>query len=136
MKRKRTWCAVAVFGVVLLSLAACIPIQPESSAPAPIATVVEETDMTQSIDASNSLVQQAMSDLAEQLGVPVDEVELIEAEAVVWPDGSLGCPQPGMMYTQVLQDGLRIVLRVAGQEYHYHSGETRGPFLCENPVGD
>ncbi|MCL4862756.1 MAG: hypothetical protein KJZ93_25310 [Caldilineaceae bacterium] len=134
MKREQTVFVGVLLGVVLLNLAACMPIQPETSAPAPITTVTEEIEMPQSVDAANPLVQQAVADLAERLGVPVDEVELVEAEAVIWPDGSLGCPQPGMMYTQVLQDGMRIVLRVAGEEYHYHSGGSREPFLCEDPT--
>lgn len=134
MKRKQTVFVGVLLGVALLILAACMPIQPETSAPAPTTTVTEEVEMPQSVDAANPLVQQAVADLAERLGVPVDEVEMVEAEAVIWPDGSLGCPQPGMMYTQVLQDGMRIVLRVEGEEYHYHSGGSREPFLCEDPA--
>jgi hypothetical protein len=80
-----------------------------------------------------SQVQLAKEDLAGRLGVEANQIELVSAEAVIWPDGSLGCPQPGVAYTQVQQDGLRIVLQVGDKTYSYHSGGVRPPFLCEEP---
>jgi hypothetical protein len=81
--------------------------------------------------ALQGLVMQAKEDLAGRLSVGVDQIDLIEAEAVVWPDSSLGCPRPGMMYTQVQHDGSLIRLRVGKRIYDYHSGGNRPPFLCE-----
>jgi hypothetical protein len=77
----------------------------------------------------------AKKDLATRLNVPVDQITLISAEVVVWPDRGLGCPQPGMGYIQVQHDGLRIRLQVKDSIYHYHSGRNRPPFLCEHPAG-
>jgi hypothetical protein len=57
---------------------------------------------------------------------------VVAHDEVIWRDGSLGCPQPGMMYTQALVDGFRIVLRVKGQEVSYH-GPGKPPFRCDNP---
>jgi hypothetical protein len=82
-----------------------------------------------------TLVTQAKEDLADQLDVEPDQIELIEAEYVVWPDGSLGCPHPDMMYPQVQQDGVFIRLKVDGQFYNYHGGGKRPLFLCENSTG-
>jgi hypothetical protein len=76
-------------------------------------------------------VQQARQDLARRLQIAADQIALIEARAVVWPDASLGCPQPGMVYKQVPQDGALIVLAVSERRYEYHSGGSRGLFLCE-----
>ncbi|MEV6282958.1 hypothetical protein [Kribbella sp. NPDC051770] len=76
--------------------------------------------------------EQAKTDLAERLGVFVDEITLVSAEEVTWPDSSLGCPEPGMMYAQVLTSGSRIVLTAGGRTYEYHAGGQRAPFLCEN----
>jgi hypothetical protein len=80
------------------------------------------------------ILNQATADLAERLGVSVDDIQVAQVEAVVWPDGSLGCPEPGSMYTQALEDGMIIRLSVDSQIYQYHSGISRGPFLCENAV--
>jgi hypothetical protein len=79
-------------------------------------------------------VRLAKEDLAGRLGGALEQIELLRAEAVIWPDGSLGCPQPGVAYTQVQQDGLRILLRAGQAEYWYHSGGSRPPFLCKNPA--
>ncbi len=76
-------------------------------------------------------VLQAKEDLARRTGIPVDQITVVEVQPVTWPDGSLGCPQPGMAYTQVMVDGLLIRLRVGGRDYAYHSGGSRPPFLCE-----
>jgi hypothetical protein len=80
-------------------------------------------------------VGQAKADLAKRLGVEAAQVTLVSSSEVTWPDGSLGCPEPGMNYTQALVPGSRIILEAAGKQYHYHSGGTRPPFLCENPQG-
>jgi len=82
------------------------------------------------------LVSQAKEDLAERLGVPVTKIELLKIEEVTWRDGSLGCPQPGMLYTQALVNGSKIQLVHNGTIYQYHSGRGGAPFLCENPPKD
>lgn len=79
----------------------------------------------------NKLVAQARKDLAGWLSIEPDQINLLEVKEVVWPDASLGCPQPGMAYKQVPQDGLLIRLSVGGRMYFYHSGGTRDPFLCK-----
>jgi hypothetical protein len=81
-------------------------------------------------------VNQAKQDLAQHLDISPDKIEVVEVKAVVWRDSSLGCPQPGMAYLQVLQDGLLIRLKVGDKIYNYHSGGNRPPFLCENPARD
>jgi hypothetical protein len=75
------------------------------------------------------LVTAAVEDLAGRLGIEPDAVTVVEALAVTWPDGSLGCPQPGMMYTQVLVDGAFVLLEAGGKQYPYHGGDPL--FLCE-----
>jgi hypothetical protein len=81
-----------------------------------------------------SLIDQAKEDLAQRLSMEIDEIEVLEAKAVVWPDASLGCPQPGMRYKQVPMDGALIRLQAEGKVYDYHSGGGRDPFLCEQPL--
>lgn len=84
----------------------------------------------------NKLLVYAKEDLAERLGIPIEEIELISMEAVTWPDGSLGCPKPGVEYTQVQREGALIRLRAEKHFYQYHSGGGRPPFLCEHPSVD
>ncbi len=77
-------------------------------------------------------VEAAVLDLAAHLGVPREAVSVVAAERVTWPDGALGCPQPGSMYTQAQVDGMRIELSAGGTTYRYHSGGGRAPFRCEH----
>ena len=57
----------------------------------------------------------------------------ILAEDVTWSDGSLGCPRPGMMYTQALVPGWRLVVRDGGRELTYHASRRGQWLLC--PLG-
>jgi hypothetical protein len=82
----------------------------------------------------DALVKAAMQDLAMRLSVRLDQITLVEATAVTWPDASLGCPRLGMMYAQVLIPGFRIVLKVADQLYEYHSGRGGELTTCKDPI--
>ncbi len=80
-------------------------------------------------------VQAAVADYAERMDVPVDEVEVAGFAEVTWNDGSIGCPKPGMMYTQALVPGYQLVLRVAGSDTlaSYHAAKDKDFFYCANP---
>lgn len=81
-------------------------------------------------------VAASRADLGERLGISGDEIALLEARQVTWPDSSLGCPQPGMMYLQVLTPGVLIRLGAGGREYRYHGGPRGQPSLCLSPDGE
>ena len=76
----------------------------------------------------------AIADLVERTGVAPADIVVIASEEVTWPDGSLGCPEPGMFYTQALVNGSLIVLEADGRHYQYHAGPDGEPFLCANPT--
>src|SRR5687767_2202755 len=96
---------------------------PEAGSPAPTGAAVEPSDEPSPTPPSYSpLVAEAVADLAATRGVDEGSIELVAEEEVTWRDGSLGCAKRGMMYTQALVDGSRIVLRLAGTDYEYHSG--------------
>ncbi len=83
---------------------------------------------------SQDKVTFAINDLVNREGADPADVVVDSVEEVVWRDGSLGCPLPGMNYTQALIDGMRIILDANGTKYHYHSGGDKDPFYCENPA--
>jgi hypothetical protein len=56
--------------------------------------------------------------------------ELVSAHAVTWKSGALGCPSPGVSYTQALIDGLRVLVSVDGTTYDYRFGTSDTPLLC------
>ena len=79
-------------------------------------------------------VVRAVDDLAASLGVDADEVGVVAVEEVSWNNGSRGCAEPGMMYTQAIVEGTRITLRVDATDYEYHSGGSRPPARCDRPT--
>lgn len=92
---------------------------------------MEMTPTTPADSGLQNLIERAKEDLAKRLNIVLTQISLIDAQAVVWPDASLGCPQPGMQYKQVPEDGALIVLQVDGITYEYHNGGSRGLFLCQ-----
>lgn len=81
-----------------------------------------------------NLINKAMADLAQRLSIPVNQIKLAEATPVVWPDASLGCPQDGMVYAQVLTPGYLIRLAFGNQEFEYHASQGTYVVYCENPT--
>ena len=78
-------------------------------------------------------------DLAARLDVELDAVNLSGARPVTWRSGALGCPEPGMNYTQALVPGVLIFLRVGNEVHGYHAKHGGKPFYCpreraEQPV--
>ena len=68
-------------------------------------------------------------------GAQVDPEQVLVAawSPVTWNDGSLGCPQKDMLYTQALVDGELLMLRVEQALFQYHSARG-GPFTyCAAP---
>ena len=81
------------------------------------------------------LIEKAKEDLAQRLSIETSDIILVDAKEVVWSDGSLGCPQPGMMNIQVLTPGYFIQLEVKGKFYIYHTNKSDRIILCKNALG-
>jgi hypothetical protein len=58
--------------------------------------------------------------LAPRLKVEPQALTLVEVSAVEWPDRSLGCPEKGMVYAQVVTAGHRVTLRSSDESYEVH----------------
>ncbi len=69
-------------------------------------------------------VMAAVRRLAEDRDIPPEEITVASWEPVDWPDTSLGCPEPGMMYAQVIVPGYRVVLEARGDLYRAHTDQT------------
>jgi len=68
--------------------------------------------------------------LSEQFDLPAESVTIVSVEPVTWPDASLGCPQEGVAYAQVMVEGSRITLGAGGETYTYHTAGTSEYVLC------
>jgi hypothetical protein len=74
-----------------------------------------------------------LDEAAKLANVPHQQLVIVRAEAVVWNDGSLGCPEPGMEYAQALINGFWVVISGAGQTYDFRVGRDGNFRLC--PAG-
>ncbi|HJU52145.1 MAG TPA: hypothetical protein VJ815_07400 [Acidimicrobiia bacterium] len=108
----------------------------EEPAPTTATTDSVGSETTSGMETDTDLVSTATMDLATRLKVTAAEIEVLEVEAVTWPDGSLGCPEPDQMYTQALVEGQRIILGHDGRVYLYHAGGDTQPFLCASDEAD
>lgn len=76
-------------------------------------------------DAELPVARLAVDALAAELGIPKERITVESVTAVDWPDGSLGCPKPGMGYLTVITPGHKIVLRADGATHFVHESEGR-----------
>ena len=151
------WFRIILSGSLVLILAACsqavTPDLPENTS-LPITTTEqtvvaqtgtaapiegEVTQMTPSLPTPGStgmqyLVEKAKEDLAQRLSISLSQIDLVEATQVVWPDASLGCPQKGMAYAEVLTPGYLIILNADDKDYEYHASKDTQVIYCENPT--
>lgn len=98
----------------------------EQPAGQPVATTVMPAELRRAV----------VADAAKRFKVAESAVVLTRAEQVTWADGSLGCPEPGMVYTQSLVAGFRVVAKTAAGELLYHTdtlGTLRNCRVQEGP---
>ena len=72
----------------------------------------------------------AVNDLASKLKIASDAVQVASVSAVDWSDTSLGCPQPGMFYAQIIVQGYKITLSAGGQQVEYHADQRGRIVTC------
>jgi hypothetical protein len=85
------------------------------------------------IKVPQAILEPILADAAARAKVGREQLVIVRAESVVWGDGSLGCPEPGMEYTQVLVNGYWVVIEAAGQTYDFRVGRGGSFRLC--PAG-
>lgn len=69
-------------------------------------------------------------DLSKRTGAERASFELVRAEAAAWSDGSLGCPEPDVVYRHEPVSGYRVVLRHDDREYDYRAVSADRFILC------
>jgi hypothetical protein len=105
-------------------------VEPVSPVPRGVEPEVAPADK-QAVPGSEAALAAAKADLAKRAGVPADQVTLVSVETKEWSDASLGCPQEGMMYAQVITPGYLMILAAQGQQYEYHTDQAGNVVLCQ-----
>jgi hypothetical protein len=85
-------------------------------------------------DQARMVSQLAIDTLAAELGLPRDQIVVESVNAVEWRDSSLGCPQPGNSYLDVITPGYKVTLRAAGQLHVVHEAGERA-IVCRKAKG-
>lgn len=75
------------------------------------------------------LVAQAKADAATRAGIPASAWTVVVVQGKEWPDASLGCPKPGVMYIQVVTRGYLIILSSGSRILEYHAS-ANGVAYC------
>ncbi len=107
-------------------MAATVP-PTEGIAPQPSATQPGDSEM------SDPQQERAITAARRQLAQTVtnaNDVVIVSVTAEEWPDSALGCPQPGMMYQQVITPGYLVVLKTAGKLHSVHTDTSGRAVVC------
>lgn len=75
----------------------------------------------------------AVQALMDQLNITADKVTLLSTEAVEWPNGCMGVVHMGVMCTQNVVPGFKVVLSVSAQTYEYHTNQDGTAVVYAEP---
>jgi len=79
---------------------------------------------------ASSAMDPILAAIAREIGVSADDLNVVSATPQTWPDSALGCPQPGMLYAQVITPGFQIVVDSGGEQIEFHSDEQGNVVRC------
>ncbi len=107
--------------------------------PSPTVALTEVPPPTVLVVDPNVPTQAAIAALSAALNVPPESIAVVDTPLPVqWSDTSLGCPQPGQDYAQVVTPGYLFTLAVGDATYNVHTDLTGTAVVCFNqgdPIG-
>lgn len=117
-----------VVGLFLLTLIACsheseqdavMRLKPPINVSLPVSTAPGEVP--------GDLMDNIIEHLIKLENLDRETITVVRAESATWPDGAMGCPVAGEMYTQIQIKGYWIVLKSEHMEYDFRAS-ARGHF--------
>ncbi len=115
---KQVLISITSITLMILLISACAPQAQATSGPSVIegqATHIS-TDLTPA-------QRIAVSTLAQNLGITPDKIKLVSTEVVDWPDSCLGVSTEGIVCSQVVTSGFRVILEANGKQVEYHTNQ-------------
>lgn len=76
-------------------------------------------------EGSEKFVMRAKAKLSQMEGFDPNAIDTVSVEFTDFPDASLGVPEPGKSYAQVVTPGYIIILEYGGERYEFHANEDR-----------
>lgn len=83
-----------------------------------------------------TILDAILDEAANQAGIAGDQLTIERAEAVVWNDGSLGCPAPDEFYSQALVNGYWVIVQAGDQTYDFRVGSDSSFKFCPPGQGN
>jgi hypothetical protein len=125
MKKKIFLTLIVLIGF----LSACAQTPTPGGTPPPLSTPVTPTQVAATppptsapTEVSSAAAQEAaIQALSVKYNIPADQIKVVSIEPVTWPNGCLGVVIPGVMCTDVVTDGYRIIMEANGQQYEFHT---------------
>ncbi len=134
---KRIFALTIVFAL-LLAACSLTPPASQTNTPVPPTQGVPATETippTQDVPPTHIPVdltpaqRAAIQALAQQYNLPVDQIRLLNTEAVTWDNGCLGVVLPGKMCTQGQVEGFKLTLEANGRNFEYHTNQDGSSVL-------
>ncbi len=104
-----------------------------STMPLPSTTMTELISTTTLPDGvTPGLLEQIVADASARTGVQESDIRVVSVEAMTFSDTSLGCPELGKMYAQVMTPGFVVLIEAGGEQLDYRVAERAETFgLCD-----
>jgi hypothetical protein len=144
--RARLASGAFVLACLGLALAGCASQEPRDDEPGPAVQAGEQREVLEQAPRQERPMQSdgdrllppehllapVLADAAGRTGLPAEDLVVKGAWRRTWSDGSLGCPQPGMYYTQALVPGWQVILRAGERTLDYRLSDRGVFFPCED----
>lgn len=82
------------------------------------------SDQNQNNNLPRSVADSVLQVAARDSGLPRSSLQIVRAEQRTWPNGCLGIAQPGVMCTQALVPGWRVVVQAGQQRLIYRTNNS------------
>jgi hypothetical protein len=124
---------LSVAGMMLAVLSANCATSAEQAGGKPVPSSAPPSGKLVTAEVPPDLIEKMRADLAQHAGISASAAKVVRAESIQWPDGALGCPQPGEMYTQAIVSGYIVQFTHEGRTYSYHASKQGFFKRCDNP---
>jgi hypothetical protein len=111
-----------IFALSILVLTACAAQAGATEDPS-VPQTEEASAPTESPLELTPVEEAAVAQLAESSGISSSDITVVSTEEAEWPDGCLGIQMEGLMCTQVIVPGFRVILEANGREVEYRTNE-------------
>ncbi len=115
---------VAILVLLTAILAACQPTGGEPGVDETTGTAIPVATEPAGDSAADAITAAATAFLAGELGVAVEDIEVVSAEQTEFTDSCLGLGGPAESCLQAITPGWLVMLSAGGQEYELHTDET------------